>query len=74
MAPIQPIIYREEPDRPQTRLDRDLHNGMGISVGRIREDSVLDWKCVALSHNTIRGAAGGSILNAELLVKKGYIK
>ncbi|KKQ21402.1 MAG: Aspartate-semialdehyde dehydrogenase (Non-peptidoglycan organisms) [Parcubacteria group bacterium GW2011_GWC1_36_9] len=67
------LTYFKESDRPQTRLDRNLHNGMGISVGRIRKDSVLGWKCVALSHNTIRGAAGGSILNAELLVKKGYI-
>lgn len=73
-APKLFLTYFEQPDRPQTRLDRDLYNGMGISAGRIREDSVLGWKCVALSHNTIRGAAGGSILNAELLVKKGYIK
>jgi len=73
-APKPFLTYFEEPDRPQTRLDRDLCGGMGISVGRIREDSVLGWKCVALSHNTIRGAAGGSILTAELLVKKGYIK
>ena len=73
-APKLFLTYFKEPDRPQTRLDRDLYNGMGISVGRIREDSILGWKCVALSHNTIRGAAGGSVLNAELLVKKGYIK
>ena len=73
-APKPLITYFEEEDRPQTRLDRDLHNGMGISVGRIRKDSVLGWKCVALSHNTVRGAAGGSVLNAELLVKLGYIK
>lgn len=73
-APKPFLTYFEEENRPQTRLDRDLQGGMGISVGRIREDSVLGWKCVALSHNTIRGAAGGSILNAELLVKKGYIK
>lgn len=72
-APKLFLTYFEENDRPQTRLDRDLHGGMGIGIGRIREDSVLGWKCVALSHNTIRGAAGGSILNAELLVKKGYI-
>jgi len=72
-APEPFITYFEEQDRPQTKLDRDLYNGMGISVGRIREDSVLGWKCVALSHNTIRGAAGGGILTAELLVKKGYI-
>lgn len=72
-APKPFITYFEEENRPQTKLDRDLANGMGISVGRMREDSILDFKCVALSHNTIRGAAGGSILTAELLVKKGYI-
>lgn len=73
-APKTFLTYFEEENRPQTRLDRDLQNGMGISVGRVRRDSVLSWKCVALSHNTLRGAAGGSILNAELLVKMGYIK
>jgi aspartate-semialdehyde dehydrogenase len=73
-APKQFITYFEEDNRPQTRLDRDLYGGMGISAGRIRKDHILGWKCVALSHNTIRGAAGGSILNAELLVKLGYIK
>lgn len=73
-APKPFLTYFEEENRPQTRLDRDLHNGMGISVGRIRKDSVLSWKCVALSHNTLRGAAGGSVLNAELLLKMGYIK
>jgi len=73
-APKPFLTYFEENDRPQTRLDRDLYGGMGISVGRLREDSVLSWKCVALSHNTLRGAAGGSVLNAELLVKLGYIK
>jgi len=68
------ITYFEEDNRPQTKIDRDLYSGMGISAGRIREDFILGWKCVALSHNTIRGAAGGSVLTAELLVKKGYIK
>ncbi len=72
-APKPFLKYFEEKNRPQTKLDRDLGNGMTISIGRLREDLVLGWKCVALSHNTIRGAAGGSILNAELLVKKGYI-
>lgn len=72
-APQPFITYFEENNRPQTRLDRDLLGGMGISVGRIRKDSVLSWKCVVLSHNTLRGAAGGSILNAELLLKMGYI-
>lgn len=73
-APKTFITYFEEENRPQTKLDRDLFGGMGISAGRLREDSVLGWKVVALSHNTIRGAAGGAILTAELLVKKGYIK
>ncbi len=73
-APKSFITYFEEENRPQTKLDRELYGGMGISAGRIRKDSVLGWKVVALSHNTIRGAAGGGILTAELLVKKGYIK
>lgn len=65
--------YFEEEDRPQTALDRNLEKGMGIGVGRLREDPVLGWKFVALSHNTLRGAAGGALLMAELLVNKGYI-
>lgn len=69
-APRQPIIVRTEPDRPQPRLDRDAGGGMSVTVGRIRPDSVLDYRFVALSHNTIRGAAGAAILNAELLVAK----
>lgn len=73
-APKTFLTYFKEDNRPQTKLDRDLYSGMGVSIGRIREDSVLGFKCVALSHNTVRGAAGGSILTAELLVKKGYIK
>jgi aspartate-semialdehyde dehydrogenase len=72
-APEKPIIYREEPDRPQTRLDRDADKGMAVTVGRLRECHVFDYRFVGLSHNTIRGAAGGGILNAELLVKKGYL-
>ena len=72
-APKQPIIYREEPDRPQTRLDRDADKGMAVTVGRLRECPVFDYRFVTLSHNTIRGAAGGGILNAELLVKKGFL-
>jgi len=71
-APERPIIVRDEPDRPQPRLDRDAGGGMSISVGRIFPDQVLDYRFVALSHNTIRGAAGAAILNAELLVAKGY--
>ena len=72
-APKNPIIYREEENRPQTRLDRDAERGMAVTVGRLREDPVLQWKFVGLSHNTIRGAAGGGILIAELLKAKGYL-
>ncbi len=67
------IHYFEDDDRPQTHSDRNYENGMGITMGRLRPDDILDWKFIALSHNTIRGAAGGAILTAELLVKKGYI-
>ena len=72
-APARPVIVRDEVDRPQPRLDRDAGNGMSVTVGRIREDGVLDYRFVALGHNTIRGAAGAAILNAELLVAKGYL-
>jgi len=72
-APKQPILYLEDIDRPQPKKDRDNDKGMAITVGRLREDNVFDFKFVALSHNTIRGAAGGAILNAELLVSKGFI-
>jgi aspartate-semialdehyde dehydrogenase len=72
-APKHPIIVREEPDRPQPRLDRDAENGMSVTIGRIREDNVLDYRFVALSHNTIRGAAGAAILNAELLIATGRL-
>ncbi|MBP9779062.1 aspartate-semialdehyde dehydrogenase [Candidatus Gracilibacteria bacterium] len=72
-SPKEFLQYSEAENRPQTRLDRDFGSGMGISIGRLREDIVLDWKFVSLSHNTIRGAAGGAILIAELLVSKGYI-
>ena len=68
------ITVFAEDNRPQTRLDRMLGNGMGISVGRLRDDSVFDYKFVALSHNTLRGAAGGAVLTAELLKVKGFIK
>jgi aspartate-semialdehyde dehydrogenase len=67
-APERPIIVRNENDRPQPRLDRDSGNGMSVTVGRIMPDNVLDYRLVALGHNTIRGAAGAAILNAELLV------
>jgi aspartate-semialdehyde dehydrogenase len=72
-APTKPIIVREEADRPQPRLDRDAGNGMSVTVGRIAADNVLDYRFVALGHNTIRGAAGAAILNAELLVARGYL-
>lgn len=71
-APNPFITVFEEENRPQTAIDRSLGNGMGISVGRLREDELLDYKFIGLSHNTIRGAAGGAILTAELLKKKGY--
>jgi len=73
-APKQFIQYLEEDNRPQVNLDVDFEKGMGISVGRLREDSVYDYKFVGLSHNTVRGAAGGAVLSAELLTAKGYIK
>lgn len=72
-APKPFLTYFEEDNRPQTRLDRDLANGMGISIGRLREDSVYDYKFVCLSHNTVRGAAGGAVLMAEYLKAKGYL-
>ncbi len=73
-APAQFIQYLEEDNRPQVSLDVDFEKGMGISVGRLREDTVYDWKFVGLSHNTVRGAAGGAIICAELLTAQGYIK
>lgn len=72
-APKQFLTYFEEDNRPQTKLDRNLENGMGVSVGRLREDSQYDYKFVCLSHNTIRGAAGGAVLMAETLASKGYL-
>ena len=73
-APKQFIQYLEDDNRPQVQLDVDFENGMGISVGRLREDKVYDYKFVGLSHNTVRGAAGGAVLCAELLKAKGYIE
>lgn len=73
-APKQFIQYLEEDNRPQVSLDVDYENGMGVSVGRLREDKVYDFKFVGLSHNTVRGAAGGAILCAETLTAKGYIQ
>jgi aspartate-semialdehyde dehydrogenase len=72
-APKQFIQYFEEDNRPQAKLDRDFENGMGITLGRLREDTVYDYKFVGLSHNTVRGAAGGGVLTAELLKAQGYI-
>ena len=71
-APEQFITYFEEDNRPQAALDRDIYGGMGVTVGRLREDTLFDYKFVCLSHNTLRGAAGGAVLNAELLYKLGY--
>jgi aspartate-semialdehyde dehydrogenase len=72
-APESPIIVRDEVDRPQPRLDRDAGNGMSVTIGRVQEDNVLDYRFVALSHNTIRGAAGAAVLNAELLTALGTL-
>lgn len=73
-APKQFLHYFEQPDRPQSRIDRELEGGMAISVGRLRPDSQYDYKFVCLSHNTLRGAAGGGVLLAELLCAEGYIE
>ena len=72
-APRQFLHYFEQPDRPQTKLDRMLENGMAVSIGRLRPDTQYDYKFVCLSHNTLRGAAGGGVLLAELLAAKGYL-
>ena len=71
-APKQFLNYFEENDRPQAKLDRDMEGGMAVSIGRLREDTQYDYKFVCLSHNTLRGAAGGAVLLAELLAAKGY--
>ena len=73
LAPVNPIYYFDEPKYPQPRIHRNLDKGMAVSVGRLREDSLFDYKFVVLSHNTIRGAAGGAILCAELMKAKGYM-
>ncbi|WP_283675373.1 aspartate-semialdehyde dehydrogenase [Butyricicoccus sp. Marseille-Q5471] len=72
-APEHFLAYFEEDNRPQTKLDRNLEGGMGVSIGRLREDSIYDYKFVSLSHNTLRGAAGGAVLMAELLCAEGYM-
>ena len=74
IAPRPPIVVRSEENRPQPRLDRMIGGGMSTVVGRVREDSIFDVRLVVLSHNTIRGAAGGSLYNAELLASQGYLK
>ncbi len=71
-APVKFIHYFEEDNRPQPKLDRNLENGMAVSAGRLREDNLFDYKFIGLSHNTLRGAAGGAVLLAELLAAKGY--
>ena len=73
-APEQFLTYCEEPNRPQTRFDRDIYGGMGVTLGRLREDAIFDYRFVGLSHNTLRGAAGGAVLIAELLYREGYLK
>ncbi len=72
-APKPFLQYFEDPSRPQTRLDRDFERGFGVPIGRLREDKLFDYRFVCLSHNTVRGAAGGGILTAELLCRKGYM-
>ncbi|MGH9579459.1 MAG: Asd/ArgC dimerization domain-containing protein, partial [Terriglobales bacterium] len=72
-APRQPVVYETAPDRPQPRLDAERGHGMSVTVGRLRECPLLHWKFTVLSHNTIRGAAGAALLNAELLKAQGYL-
>ena len=71
-APKQFLHYFTEPDRPQPKLDRNTENGMAVCIGRLREDTLFDYKFACMSHNTLRGAAGGGVLLAELLAAKGY--
>jgi len=72
-APRPFLHYFEQEDRPQTRLDRDAGRGQAVTLGRLRPDPIFDWRFCALSHNTVRGAAGGSVLTAELLASDGYL-
>ncbi|HYG67524.1 MAG TPA: aspartate-semialdehyde dehydrogenase family protein, partial [Anaeromyxobacteraceae bacterium] len=72
-APKPFLTYFEDESRPQTKLDRDLGNGMGVAIGRLRPDPIFDWRFVCLSHNTLRGAAGGAVLTAELLAADGWL-
>jgi aspartate-semialdehyde dehydrogenase len=73
-APKPFLVYQDEPARPQTRLDRDAGHGMAVTLGRLRADAIFDYRFITLSHNTIRGAAGGAILTAELLAADGYLE
>jgi aspartate-semialdehyde dehydrogenase len=73
-APKPFLTYFEDDARPQTRLDRDIGNGMGVTIGRLRPDVLFDYRFVSLSHNTVRGAAGGALLTAEMLTADGYIQ
>ncbi len=73
-APTPFLTYFEDESRPQTKLDRDIGNGMGVAIGRLRPDAVFDWRFVCLSHNTVRGAAGGAVLTAELLTAEGHLE
>jgi aspartate-semialdehyde dehydrogenase len=72
-APVHPIHYLENENRPQPKKDRETDKSMAVCVGRLRDCNVFDYKFVGLSHNTVRGASGGAILTAELLVKQGFI-
>lgn len=72
-APEKFLTYFEDDNRPQTKIDREIYGGMGVTIGRLREDNIFDYKFVCLSHNTLRGAAGGAVLMAELLYKEGYL-
>jgi aspartate-semialdehyde dehydrogenase len=72
-APHPFLTYFEDDTRPQTKLDRDAGHGQAVSIGRLRPDAVFDWRFVALSHNTVRGAAGGAVLTAELLKAEGFL-
>ena len=73
-APKPFLTYFEDDARPQTRIDRDIGNGQGVAIGRLRPDVLFDYRFVSLSHNTVRGAAGGAVLTAELLTSDGYIQ
>jgi len=73
-APERPVLYLDQPNRPQPRFDAGRGRGMTVSVGRLRPCPVLDWKFVALGHNTVRGAAGAAVLNAELMQAEGLLE